>query len=187
MICDIQHMDISYFSQGYRPRKIKSGEKRSETVPSHRRAWKFSRGFKTRGPFRCHPSSVELKPETRECKKSETRVGLKRTSSCMPIFLNRWRSAASLRQDELPAIRRQPSPVAYRSLSLQLPGHAPAILCLLGGGDTTNRVAHEASDQGRSESRVSRADVVCSCGVGVSLRWTLPRCVRVTSTDVKTG
>ena len=167
--------------------KLHNGKKRFEARSSRCQARKFSTGFKTRGSVPCHTSSVEVKPETMECKKSETRVGLKRTSSCMPIFLNRWRSAASLRQDELPAIRRQPSPVAYRSLSLQLPGHAPAILCLLGGGDTTNRVAHEASDQGRSESRVSRADVVCSCGVGVSLRWTLPRCVRVTSTDVKTG
>jgi hypothetical protein len=50
---------------------------------------------------------------------------------------------------------------------------------MAGSGETVNRVAHQASDQGRSEGVVSRLEVVRSCRVGVSFGSTLPRCVRV--------
>ncbi len=46
-------------------------------------------------------------------------------------------------------------------------------------------MADQASDQGRSESRVSWSDVARACGFGVSFGPTLPYCVRVTSTVEK--
>jgi hypothetical protein len=42
-------------------------------------------------------------------------------------------------------------------------------------------MADQASDQGRSQGRVSRSEVVCPCGGGVSFGPVLPSCVRVTS------
>jgi len=54
---------------------------------------------------------------------------------------------------------------------------------MAGSGEAVNRVAHQASDQGRSEGVVSRLEVVSSCSIGVSAGWTLACGVRVTATE----
>jgi hypothetical protein len=64
--------------------------------------------------------------------------------------------------------------------------HASAILPHGRRSQTVNGMAHEASDQGGSEGRVSRSEVVCPCGVGVSFGSTLPCCLRATSAVEKT-
>ena len=92
------------------------------------------------------------------------------------------------RQDlrRLPEAHRgvlHPGPVAHGSRGPQPPAHAPGILSPRRGGETINRVDHQASDQGRSESLVSRSEVVCSCGFIVFLGPTLPGCVRVRATE----
>jgi hypothetical protein len=55
----------------------------------------------------------------------------------------------------------------------------------LAAGKVVNAVAHQASVQGGSESRVSWSEVISPCGVGLPFGSTLPRRVRVMSVAEK--
>ena len=94
---------------------------------------------------------------------------------------------APVGQDQLPPLRGQPSPVAHGSFGVQPPAHGPAILPRGRRSQTFKRMVDQAADQGRSESRVSRSEVVGACGFGVSFGPTLPCCVRVTTRGRKNG
>jgi hypothetical protein len=79
----------------------------------------------------------------------------------------------------LQPVRGQPGPLAHGSAGLQPTAHASAILPLGRSSQTVNRVAHQVSDQGRSQSRVSRSEVASSSGFCLSFGSTLPSCVPV--------
>jgi hypothetical protein len=86
-----------------------------------------------------------------------------------------------LGKDELPPLRGQSGQVAHGSLGLQSPAHAPAIVPHGRRGQTVNGMADQTADQGRSESRVSRSEVVCPRGIRVSFGPILPYSARLTS------
>lgn len=73
-----------------------------------------------------------------------------------------------------------------QSRGLQSSAHAPAVLSHWRAGETVNGMPHQASYQGRSESRVSRQEVASPCGFSLPLGWILPLCVRLTSVVEKT-
>src|SRR5208283_6181351 len=77
------------------------------------------------------------------------------------------------------ALRGQSGQVAHGSAGLQPPPHASAILPHGRRGQTVSGMAHQASHQGGSESRVSRSEVASSCGISLPLGPVLPSSVPV--------
>ena len=102
------------------------------------------------------------------------------------IDFQRGQEHAASGQDELSPFCGQSGTLTHGSLGLQPPSHAPAILPRGRRSQMVDGMAHQAPNQGRSESRVSRSEVASSCGFCVSVAWILPRCVWVTTAVEKT-
>jgi hypothetical protein len=76
-----------------------------------------------------------------------------------------WDQEQQLKKVQLPSTCGESGSVARESPGLQLPAHAPAILSHGQGGQTVNGMA----DQGASEGRISRPEVVSPCQFSLAL------------------